>query len=117
MFLALYTGCIVVLVAWFLYMVISPIVRGSPQVILCTECQQGKAACPLLLKGCNPTDIMIAAKSGQGAEALQKGASLCSACGKCQKACPRGLAPYLEVEKWRQSMEKQGVPVCEKFLA
>lgn len=77
------------------------ILKNRAQVILCTECQQCKAACPLLSKGCNPVDIMLAAKSGQYREALARGARQCVGCRKCQEACPRGLAPYLEVEKWK----------------
>jgi len=85
-----------------IFIVISLILRKSPQVMLCTECQQCKAVCPLLAQGCNPVAIMLAVKSGRRKEVMEGGAALCISCKKCQRACARGLAPYLEVEKWRE---------------
>ena len=99
MLLALYTACAIVLMGVVLFMMLHLIIRKSPQVMLCTECQQCNAACPLLSKGCNPMDIMLAAKSGQIESATEKGASLCVGCCKCQEVCPRGLAPYREAKE------------------
>lgn len=101
MLLAFYTASAIIPIGVTVFMVFYLIVKKRPQVMLCTEGQQCVSVCPLLAKGCSPMDIMLAAKSGQEQEAIQKGALLCVGCGKCQRACPRGLAPYLEVEKWR----------------
>jgi len=69
--------------------------------MLCTECQLCKMACPLLSKGCNPVEIMLAAKIGLEAAVLE-GSRYCVMCGKCQEKCPRGLAPHLEVAKCQE---------------
>ncbi len=102
MLLALYAASAILPLVVVVFMIIYLISRGSSQVILCTECQQCKAVCPLLPKGCNPVDMMLAAKSGSDERVLAERADLCVACGKCQEACPRGLAPFLEVERWRK---------------
>ena len=106
MLLALYTACSFLLIGVIVFMMIYLIFKKSSQVMLCTECQQCNAVCPLLSKGCIPMDIMLAAKSGQEQYVIDKGVSLCVSCGECQEACPRGLAPYLEVEKWKNMQGK-----------
>jgi len=110
MLLAFYTAGAILPIVLVAYMVGYLIFKKNHQVILCTECQQCKAACPLLSKGCNPVDIMLAAKSGQYREAMEKGTRLCVSCGKCQEVCPRGLAPYREVEKWKSLEAKKSEP-------
>lgn len=98
---ALYTACVIIPIGFAVFMMVYLLCQKKAQVILCTECQQCKAACPLLSKGCNPMSIMLAAKSGGNQEVMEQCANLCVGCGKCQEACPRGLAPFLELEKWR----------------
>lgn len=101
MLYALYTASAILTIGIMVFLVLYLIFKKKYQAILCTECQQCKAACPLLYKGCNPMDIMLAVKSGLHQKAMMDGAGFCVGCAKCEKACPRGLAPYLEVEKWR----------------
>lgn len=96
MLLALYTASTALLMGIVIAMVIHLCLKRRPQVILCTECQQCKLACPLLARGCDPVAIMKAAKSGR----CDLG-ELCIACGACEKACSRGLAPYLEAKTRR----------------
>jgi heterodisulfide reductase subunit C len=50
-----------------------------------------------------PKDIMLAAKANKVEWAIEHGALLCPSCGLCEKRCPRGLAPYKEVEKWKKT--------------
>ena len=102
MLLALYAASAILPIVFVVFMVLYLLFRGSSQVILCTECQQCKAVCPLLPKGCNPVDIMLVAKSGINGSYLEDRAALCIACGKCEEACPRGLAPHRELERWRK---------------
>ncbi|MDD5205221.1 MAG: DUF4430 domain-containing protein [Desulfobacterales bacterium] len=119
MHLSLYAASAVLPLAIVVFMIVYLIVRGRGQVILCTECQQCRSACPLLNKGCNPAKLMLAAKTGHEELFASAGGDLCVGCGRCEKACPRGLAPYLEVQKWRErtraAQEKRGVPVCPGF--
>jgi Fe-S oxidoreductase len=101
MLLSLYAASAVLPLAIVVFMIVHLILRGRGQVILCTECQQCRPACPLLEKGCNPVDLILASKAGRDDIFLRGGAELCVACGKCEKACPRGLAPHMEVLKWK----------------
>jgi ferredoxin len=98
MLLALYNGCVILLIGVLVFMEFYLVARKRGQVLLCMECQQCVSACPLLRKGCNPVDIMLAAKSGEGPAAVKEVGALCIRCGRCQAACPRGLVPYLEIE-------------------
>jgi len=107
MLLALYNGCIILLIGVLVFMELSLVFRRRGQVMLCTECQQCVSACPLLAKGCNPLEIMLAAKSGQDEIAIRNEGAPCISCGKCQSACPRGLAPYIEIEKWKRPSEEK----------
>lgn len=105
MLLALYSGCVILLIGIVVYMHIYLIVNRRSQVMLCTECRSCVSACPLLAKGCNPMDVMLAAKSGREEEIRIEGRAQCVGCGRCEKACPRGLAPYLETSKWKAKTE------------
>ena len=107
MLLALYNGCIILLIGLLVFMELYLVFKRRGQVILCTECQQCVSACPLLAKGCNPLEIMLAAKSGQETQAMRNATALCVRCGRCQSACPRGLAPYLEIHEWEQATEAE----------
>lgn len=89
-------------VIFILYLFISMILRGNYQVLLCMECDQCVKVCPIVRKYPNtasPKEIMEAAKVGDLMTLNEAGLILCNSCGACEKACPRGLAPYKEVEK------------------
>jgi ferredoxin len=103
--LAFYTAGAILPISAVVVMVFNIVLKKSSQAMLCTECQLCRAACPLLSRGCNPVDIMLAAKTGMGAASLD-GTRLCIMCGKCREQCPRGLAPYLEVEKCREPLNQ-----------
>jgi epoxyqueuosine reductase QueG len=105
MLLALYNGCIILLIGILVFMELYLVFKRRGQVMLCTECQQCVSACPMLAKGCNPIEFMKAAKSGQYLTDVTNGEARCIGCGKCQLACPRGLAPYLEVHKRERTIE------------
>jgi Na+-translocating ferredoxin:NAD+ oxidoreductase RnfC subunit len=107
MLLALYNGCIILLIGILVFMELYLVFKRRGQVMLCTECQQCVSACPRLAKGCNPIEIMKAAKSGQETEAVRNAIAGCISCGKCRLACPRGLAPYLEIDKWARAVEAE----------
>lgn len=74
----------------FIYMLL----REQGEAILCMECQQCRAVCPILSvdgEYIGPKDIMVAAKSGKYDEALTKKLELCTDCAACMERCPRKL--------------------------
>lgn len=81
---------IVIPFAMLMYMLL----RNKGEAILCMECQQCRAVCPVLQNTdeyAGPIDIMVAAKSGNYSKALEKNIQLCSACAACMERCPRKL--------------------------
>ena len=76
--------------AMLMYMLL----RNKGEAILCMECQQCRAVCPVLQNTgeyVGPKDIMVAAKSGKYSKALERNIQLCSACAACMERCPRKL--------------------------
>ncbi|ABC80111.1 4Fe-4S dicluster domain-containing protein [Anaeromyxobacter dehalogenans] len=99
----------VVLVAGMLVRLVA---RGQAQVLLCMECELCMGACPLCAKRGEafpgPKGILAAAKTGKVEAAIAAGALDCTSCGACTRVCPRGLAPQVEVERWRAAAEREG---------
>ncbi len=76
--------------AMILYMVL----RDKGAAVLCMECQQCRAVCPVIRAHdsyAGPKDIMVAVKSGKYDLALQGNAELCASCAACTERCPRKL--------------------------
>ncbi|SDT84262.1 4Fe-4S dicluster domain-containing protein [Desulfobacula phenolica] len=111
MFLALYTSCVIICIGLLICLILFQIIKKTPQVILCTECRQCMAVCPLLSRGCNPMEIMLGAKINMLDKTMKNGGYLCVNCKKCRQACPRGLAPFEEAQMWklRSSWYKQSI--------
>jgi succinate dehydrogenase/fumarate reductase-like Fe-S protein len=109
---ALNAACIIAPIAAIAFLVIDLVRRGASQVLLCMECEQCAGACPLALKAerdfLGPRGIMAAAKVGDPSAAIERGALLCNGCKACERVCPRGLAPYLEVTRWKASTISTG---------
>jgi len=77
-----------------LAMLIYILLRNKGEAILCMECQQCKAVCPVLKNTdeyVGPKDIMVAAKSGKYSMALEKNIQLCATCAASMERCPRKL--------------------------
>jgi len=109
MIISFYIACALLPIGLLVCIVVRLLYRRSSQVILCMECEQCMGVCPILKKKgldfIGPTGIMVAAKSGNIRRAVESGALLCTGCRLCEKACPRGLAPYREVEKWKDMFQ------------
>ncbi|MEN6438800.1 MAG: 4Fe-4S dicluster domain-containing protein [Syntrophobacter sp.] len=105
---ALNTACIIAPIAAIIFLVLDLVRRGATQILLCMECEQCAGACPVTLKAgadfIGPRGIMAAAKVGDPSRAIIRGALLCNGCKACERVCPRGLAPYQEVTRWKASM-------------
>jgi len=110
MFLSFYIACVIIPVGFLIYLVASLVFKNSSQVIMCMECEQCMGVCPVLKKNGGvfpgPKGIMVAAKSGKVNEAIQNGALMCTNCGLCERACPRGLSAGIEVEKWKKKYKQ-----------
>jgi len=81
---------IIIPFAMLMYMLL----RDKGEAILCMECQQCRAACPVLQNTdeyVGPKDIMVAAKSGKYSIALERNIQLCATCAACMERCPRKL--------------------------
>lgn len=81
---------IIIPFAMLMYMLL----RNTGEAILCMECQQCRAVCPVLKNTdeyAGPKDIMVAAKSGKYSKALERNIQLCAACAACMECCPRKL--------------------------
>ncbi|MBD3387997.1 MAG: 4Fe-4S dicluster domain-containing protein [Candidatus Altiarchaeales archaeon] len=68
--------------------------RNQSNAVLCMECQQCRAVCPIVaVEGdyIGPKDIMVAVKSGRYDDAVKGHVELCSGCGACVERCPRKL--------------------------
>lgn len=108
---AFYAACIIFPMAVLGWLVVRLMFKGSSQVMLCMECEQCMGRCPLVArKGGEfpgPRGIMVAVKAGQLQKAIDAGALACTDCGLCEKACPRGLAPYRELEAQREKIRRQ----------
>lgn len=82
--------------AMILYMVL----RDKGTAVLCMECQQCRAVCPVIQSHddyAGPKDIMVAAKSGKYDLALKGKAELCASCAACMERCPRKLGADEEI--------------------
>jgi len=82
--------------AMILYMVL----RDKGTAVLCMECQQCRAVCPVIQSHetyAGPKDIMVAAKSGKYDLALKRNAELCASCAACMERCPRKLGSDEEI--------------------
>lgn len=110
---ALNAACIIAQVAAIAFLIIDLVRRGDSQVLLCMECEQCARVCPVALKAgpdfAGPRGIMAAAKVGDPSMAIDHGALLCNGCKACERVCPRGLAPYLEVTRWKSMISRDTV--------
>lgn len=101
--LSFYVACAVVPACIVVYMIFRLIYHKSYQVVLCMECDQCKRVCPVSKKMGDafpgPKEIMAAVKSGKVGPEIIAAAELCNGCMLCERACPRELAPYREIEK------------------
>ena len=75
-------------------MLVYMLLRNHGLAILCMECQQCRAVCPVLAVNeeyIGPKEVMVAAKSGKYDTVLKKHLELCTSCAACMERCPRGL--------------------------
>lgn len=79
---------------------------GGAQVLLCMECGQCNAVCPIARERgpefAGPAGVMVAVKAGTEVD-IGGILALCSGCGLCVRACPRGLSPLNEIRRLKKS--------------
>ena len=106
--LALFGAGALIPVIFLLYLIISMVIRGNKDAILCMECDQCIKACPIARKfpgSATPKKIMAAAKTNNLKELSEAGQILCDFCGACELLCPRGLAPFKELERLKTNQK------------
>lgn len=98
------------------------VVRGFETSILCMDCQQCVAVCPVrqVISGefLGPRGIEIAARSGNRRMASEGKIFSCSSCMSCVTACPRGLNVKHDMDHLRAVLVKEAglehVSILEK---
>jgi len=91
---ALTSGIEALLILVPLAMMVYILLRDMSEAILCMECQQCRAVCPVLQvtpEYIGPKDIMVAAKSVKYDKAISEKLYLCTSCAACMERCPRNL--------------------------
>ena len=88
-------------------------IRGFEGTILCMQCQQCVAVCPVRAaqpdKYMGPVGIELFARSGAKQRAEEGGLFSCTSCMNCVEACPRGLNVKHDMDKFRHSLAKKGM--------
>lgn len=87
--------------------------RGFGESILCMDCQQCVAVCPVReAKGMDymgPHGIMKTARVDHQKRAEEGGLYSCTSCMSCAVACPRGLNTEETMVGFRSSLAKSGL--------
>ncbi len=88
-------------------------VRGYEGTVLCMNCQQCVAVCPVRAaqpgKYMGPLGIEVFARTGNKARAEDGGLFSCTSCMSCVEACPRGLNVKHDMDKFRSALAKKGM--------
>ncbi len=88
-------------------------VRGFEGTVLCMNCQQCVAVCPVRAavpgKYMGPLGIEVYARSGNKNRAEEGGLFSCTSCMSCVEACPRGLNVKHDMDKFRSALAKKGM--------
>jgi heterodisulfide reductase subunit C len=88
-------------------------VRGYEGTVLCMQCQQCVAVCPVRAaqpdKYMGPLGIEVSARSGTKNRAEEGGLFSCTSCMSCVEACPRGLNVKHDMDKFRAALAKKGM--------
>lgn len=87
--------------------------RGFEGTVLCMQCQQCVAVCPVRSaqpdRYMGPLGIEVTSRSGTKDRAEEGGLFSCTSCMSCVEACPRGLNVKHDMDKFRHELAKKGM--------
>lgn len=88
-------------------------IRGYEGTVLCMNCQQCVAVCPVRAavpeKYMGPIGIEVFARAGNKSRAEEGGLFSCTSCMSCVEACPRGLNVKHDMDRFRSALAKKGM--------
>ena len=99
-----YTAISLIVACVPLFIMLYAVSRGFDGTILCMDCQQCVAVCPVRRVKKDyfgPRGIMIAARAGNMPKALDGNIFSCTSCMACVNACPRGLNVKHDMDHYR----------------
>ena len=87
--------------------------RGHEGTVLCMNCQQCVAVCPVRAaqpgQYMGPLGIEVYARVGNKPRAEEGGLFSCTSCMSCVEACPRGLNVKHDMDHFRAILAKKGM--------
>ena len=91
--------------------------RGFETSILCMDCQQGVAVCPVRKSQkeeyLGPRGIEIVCRAGNERMAIEGKIYSCTSCMACVEACPRGLDVKHDMDRMRWYLAKDNLGQME----
>ncbi len=106
----LFVAVAMVLAAVPLLIMLYATARGFEGTVLCMNCQQCVAVCPVRAAAperyMGPIGIEVTARAGNKPKAEEGGLFSCTSCMSCVDACPRGLNVKHHMDKFRFHLAK-----------
>ncbi len=98
-------------------MMVFAIIRGFEDTILCMECQQCVAGCPVKRalgeEYYGPKNLMTLARANHKIKSAEGRIFSCTSCVRCTETCPRALYVKHTMDKYRGVLFKENLGVMD----